>query len=342
MVSEKDQIRSVILFLYKTNKTAKETHQQICNVFGNDSITLKSIYNWFKRFDSGLTDLDDEPRSGRPSVVNNDQLIVLVMNCSMITLDDISYHTGLAKSTIWDALQRLGFSYKLNRWLPHSLTAYDKRRRVDACTKLLAEYKKDPFFNRLITCDEKWVLYDNSVRGGSWSKVGDRAAGTPKQGLTSRKILLCVFWDRSGVVHHEYLKSGETLTAEVYCEQLDRLYDQLKKKRPHLVNRKGVLLQQDNAKPHNAVITQAKLWELNIETVIHPAYSPDMAPSDYHLFLAMHNHFAGAKFNSKQETISEVDAFLHRPDHQFFKSGIEKLPERWSWIIENGGEYFFK
>jgi hypothetical protein len=60
----------------------------------------------------------------------------------------------------------------------------------------------------------------------------------------------------------------------------------LLEKYPALVNRKRVLLQQDNARPHTAKKTLQKIEELEgIELLLHPALSPDFEPSDYYLFL---------------------------------------------------------
>jgi hypothetical protein len=39
---------------------------------------------------------------------------------------------------------------------------------------------------------------------------------------------------------YELLGSNKTIISEVYCQQLDRVNECLKEKRPHLVNRKGV------------------------------------------------------------------------------------------------------
>jgi histone-lysine N-methyltransferase SETMAR len=65
-----------------------------------------------------------------------------------------------------------------------------------------------------------------------------------------------------------------------YCQQLDRVNECLKEKRPHLVNRKEVVFRQDNARPHVSEMTQQKINELNWEILDHPPYSPDLAPSD--------------------------------------------------------------
>jgi histone-lysine N-methyltransferase SETMAR len=49
-----------------------------------------------------------------------------------------------------------------------------------------------------------------------------------------------------------------------------------------------MLLQQNNACPHMAKKTLQKIKELeDTELLLHPAFSPDLAPSDYYLFHSM-------------------------------------------------------
>ena len=110
------------------------------------------------------------------------------------------------------------------------------------------------------------------------------------QGTTiPKKLLLCVWWTCAGIIHYEFLKTGETINADKYCEQLVRVQENLLKKQPALVNRRQVLFLQDNARPHVARITLAKIAELNWEIMLHPPYSPDISPTDFHLFLSLNN-----------------------------------------------------
>jgi hypothetical protein len=57
---------------------------------------------------------------------------------------------------------------------------------------------------------------------------------------------------------HELLRPNKTMNSEVYCQQLDRVNECLEEKRQHLVNRKGVIFHQDNARPHVSKMTQQK------------------------------------------------------------------------------------
>ena len=95
----------------------------------------------------------------------------------------------------------------------------------------------------------------------------------------SRKTLLCVWWNFEGVIHHERVPNNRTIDADLYYAQLDRMYARLSRKYPALVNQKRVLLQQDNAKytpPDEPRKRSKNSTQLN---------SPDLAPSNYHIFL---------------------------------------------------------
>jgi hypothetical protein len=49
----------------------------------------------------------------------------------------------------------------------------------------------------------------------------------------------------------------------------------------------GVVLLHDNACPHTAAHTQALIQKFYWDLFDRPPYSPDLAPSDFHLFLRM-------------------------------------------------------
>ena len=55
-------------------------------------------------------------------------------------------------------------------------------------------------------------------------------------------------------------------------------------KTPRESHQGGGLFLHDNAPAHRALATQNKLAYLGFQCLDHPPYSPDLAPSDYHLF----------------------------------------------------------
>ena len=84
----------------------------------------------------------------------------------------------------------------------------------------------------------------------------------PKMERFSKKVLLCVSWNFEGVIHFELIPNGVAVDADLYCDQLDRMFVKLQQKYPSLFNRKRILLQKDNAKQHTAKKTVEKIKEL--------------------------------------------------------------------------------
>ncbi|GFW49220.1 histone-lysine N-methyltransferase SETMAR [Trichonephila clavipes] len=68
-----------------------------------------------------------------------------------------------------------------------------------------------------------------------------------------------------------------------------------------MASRRGAVFHQDNARTHTSVVTRHNLWELGWEVLMHPPYSPDLAPSDYHLFLAFQNFLSDKKLESRED-----------------------------------------
>ncbi|GFN81117.1 histone-lysine N-methyltransferase SETMAR [Plakobranchus ocellatus] len=85
----------------------------------------------------------------------------------------------------------------------------------------------------------------------------------------------------------------------------DRLKEAIRRKRPGLL-RRGVVLQHDNATPHSANLTQQWLQRYGWEILLHPAHSPDLAPSDFHLFGPLKRHLGGMAFETEDDLISEL------------------------------------
>jgi histone-lysine N-methyltransferase SETMAR len=88
---------------------------------------------------------------------------------------------------------------------------------------------------------------------------------------------------------------------------------------------KGVALLHDNARPHTAAHTVETLHHLNFEVLEHPPYSPNLAPSDYHLSGPVKNALRNRHSASDQELKEVGHAWLVTQPTTFFSEGIQKL-----------------
>ncbi len=120
---------------------------------------------------------------------------------------------------------------------------------------------------------------------------------------------------------------------------MQRLNEVLLQKRPVLANQKGIILLHDNARPHVAKLTQQKIKQFGWEALAHPPRSPDLGPSDYHLFLSLRHHLCSKHYEDSDEIKSDFTAFFELQSASFYKRGIELLPERWAKVVENNDDY---
>lgn len=137
------------------------------------------------------------------------------------------------------------------------------------------------------------------------------------------------------------MKIHETITGNRYREQLIHLSRALHQKRPEYAKRHDRLIfQHDNARPHVARPVKETLEALGWEVLPHPLYSPDIAPSDYHLFRTMQSALSGQRFSSYEDIKKWLDQWIALKIEDFFRDGIHHLPERWSKVVASDGHYF--
>ena len=154
--------------------------------------------------------------------------------------------------------------------------------------------------------------------------------------------MLTVFWDSKGPILEDYLEKGRRINSARYSDLLaNNLKPAVRTKRQGLLSKK-VLLLHDNARPHTASQTVETINHLGFEVLEHPAYSPDLAPSDYHLFGPLKNALRGRRFSTDKEVREVVHKWLRDQPKTFFLEGIHKLVDRWTKCIEKERNYVEK
>ena len=122
---------------------------------------------------------------------------------------------------------------------------------------------------------------------------------------------------------------------------MDRFKPAIKQKRRGFLS-KTVLLLHDKARPHTANATVETIQALHFETLSHPPYSPDLAPSDFHVFGPLNEALRGRHFSSDDEVKEAVHSWLRDQPKTFFSDGIQKLLCRYNTCIRLQGDYVEK
>ena len=111
-------------------------------------------------------------------------------------------------------------------------------------------------------------------------------------------------------------------------------------KRPEIFPDNSWILHHDNAPAHTALSVREFLATKQITLLEHPAYSPDLAPSDFFLFLKIKEILKGRYFNDIDDIRSNTTAALMTIPQNQFQNYFEGWSRRWHWCIASQGEYF--
>ncbi|KAF6216143.1 hypothetical protein GE061_000482 [Apolygus lucorum] len=125
-----------------------------------------SVYKWCREFKNGRTNVHDDLRSGKPSIVT-DELVEKIENAvrddRRSTLDAISTKfPQISRSLLHETItETLGFHKLCARWVPKQLTEQNKLNRVQISKEILERYELegDDFLKFIVTGDQTWVAH---------------------------------------------------------------------------------------------------------------------------------------------------------------------------------------
>ena len=109
-----------------------------------------------------------------------------------ITTREIAERFNLSNAIVHKHMKRLELISKLDIWVAHVLTGRILLRRINDCDTLIRRQRNDPFLKRIITGDEKLVVYNNVKRKRSWSKKDETAQTASKPYIHQKKFMLSI------------------------------------------------------------------------------------------------------------------------------------------------------
>lgn len=352
MDSTYEEQRAVIRFLLEEGQKPVFILNRLQNRFRDSCMSRSAFYSWVARFRDGRNDVHNRHGRGRPACIVTPQMVKnvesYIMKDRRVTLQEVANRFSISKGSVFKIVRdNLGLSKVSARWVPKQLSADQKLVRKTTSKDLLARHKRqgDGFLHHIVTGDETWIHHsepESKVQSKQWVRAGSPPPKKFKLSPSAGKVMAIIFWDYKGVVLTHYVPKGRTVTANYYSDVvLPKLKANLCKLRPRL-RMKNVVLQHDNAPAHTATKTKDLLKTYKWETLQHPPYSPDLAPSDFYLFPELKKMLAGNKYANRGALIGAVNQYLrHRPT-SWFTAGIMKLPHRWNKCIMKEGEYFEK
>lgn len=343
--------RAVIRYLMRKNKKGKEIHDELVNVYGVDALPFSTVQHWMKHFKAGRESFENEPSTGAPVTVTTDEFVEkvrsLVADDRRIKVREIAQEVGISKERVGFILhEKLSLSKVCARWIPKLLTNEQKQNRAQLSLALFHRFDADPgnFMQRIVTGDETWVYYydpETKQQSMEWVETGSRPPVKAKVVKSAGKVMLTIFWDSKGWIHLDWLPPKTTINGQYYANVLTGLRKSIIEKRRGKVS-KGVMILHDNAPAHSSRIAQQVLHDCQFEQLPHPPYSPDLAPSDFHVFRKLKMDLKGRKFACDNDVKAAVMTWLDNQPLTFWREGIEKCRERWLRCFNIDGDYVEK
>jgi len=189
------------------------------------------------------------------------------------------------------------------------LTQEYKEHCMQVFRDLLNHYKAegDSFLDCIIIGDEMWCHHyepESKLQSMEWQHVNSPSKEKFKMLPSRGKVMCTVVWDRKGVILLDFLEPGQTMNSDHYIAMLTKLKARISRVRPE--KKTTFLLQHDNARPHTSLKTVEHIVSLGWTVVPHPPYSPDLVPSDFHLFGLMKDGLHGQHFPSNNAIVRAV------------------------------------
>jgi hypothetical protein len=93
-----------IKFLAKLKKTATETYQLLCEVYGEDTLSRARVFEWHRRFLGGREDVENDERPGHPVTMKTDENVdkvrTLVRNDHCLSIRTVAEELNVDKETV--------------------------------------------------------------------------------------------------------------------------------------------------------------------------------------------------------------------------------------------------
>jgi len=139
----------VIKFCFKAGKSATETLQMVNAAYGDQALSCSDVFRWYGWFHDGREDIEEDPRSGRPTECRNDnnveKISQLLLQNHHLSLRMLAYEVNIGKDTVRKiVVEDLRKRKICSRFIPHFLTPEQKDWRTAACRDLIATADSDP------------------------------------------------------------------------------------------------------------------------------------------------------------------------------------------------------
>ncbi|UYV60948.1 hypothetical protein LAZ67_1002906 [Cordylochernes scorpioides] len=294
-----------IKFCVKNEFKSAEIFRMLQTAYGDAVMSRTRVFEWYKCFKEGREETANNERSGRPSTSTTPKKV---------------NKGGRRRS--WDIIRVDSIDNE-----GHFGSEKTQRPTTD-----------DPeLLKRVITGDEIWIYgFDSETNQQASERCFKNEPRPKKAGKAPKKVkvMLTVFFDYQGIVHHEFQQQGSTITVDSYLGVLRRLREAIRQKLPELLRSKSWILHHDNAPAYTALKISKFLQDHSTSVFPLPPYNPDLAPCDS-FFLESSKKVKGTHLRFKPEEYCPTHNLEYELGMHSYYLGINKY-SNWHFRFKTG------
>ena len=327
-----EHIKHLVIYWHSKELNATEVYQKCCKHFGDDAVHYSTITDWIRKIKLGVDILTRKIGSGPSSDSTIDvQICLQLEQFPFHSLRTLSSTLKIPKSTIHDHLRKMGFVVKHLRFVPHTLNSIQKLNRVQLSKQLLKIIEQ--------ARHQSWRFFFIEDFEIQWLRHGEKPSTRSKRIISSPKRMITVFWSPLGFKIIEMLPKGCRFNSQYFTEtilaKIADLYEEIDQVSP----KRKLLIHMDNATPHKSNAAKSFASKNGLRFCDHPAFSPDLAASDFYLFGKVKNELKGSEFDSEDELFEAIVQILYGISREELESVMIEWENRLKTCIANGGNY---
>jgi histone-lysine N-methyltransferase SETMAR len=150
--------------------------------------------------------------------------------------------------------------------------------------------------------------------------------------------MVTIFWNPGRFHLVNILPKGFKFNASYYVTQILDLLSRWRRTQVGRTNRK-LIVHADNARPHTAETTWQFMEQNLMQRAPHPAYSPDLAPSDYYLFGYVKQLLSVCQFADQDSLLQAASNILVGIEKVTLENVFHNWVKRPCQCSATGGEY---
>ena len=106
-MDQRTKILSYIKCRVRLNIDSKQIFNELCDIFGSQTISMRTVFRWVKTFKAGKFSVEDDTRPGSSKTSANIAAVkIVVEQDARLSVKDIASCTGISEGSVQTILKK--------------------------------------------------------------------------------------------------------------------------------------------------------------------------------------------------------------------------------------------